>query len=53
VKAGAVFMEDIENTGVRDFGACEQRESPVLQIGNGSGKKNAAGWTKGWALALC
>src|ERR1035437_5547892 len=31
VRAGGVFVEGIEKTGVRDFGFCEQRESPVLQ----------------------
>jgi hypothetical protein len=31
VKAGEVFVKGIEKTGVRDFGFCERRESPVLQ----------------------
>ena len=30
-RAGVVFAEGIEKTGVRGFGFCEQRESPVLQ----------------------
>ena len=31
VRAGVVFVECLEKTGVCDFGFCEQRESPVLQ----------------------
>ena len=31
VEAGDVFVEGIEETGVRGFGFCEQRRSPVLQ----------------------
>jgi hypothetical protein len=31
VEAGDVFVECIEKTGVRGFGFCKQRESPVLQ----------------------
>jgi hypothetical protein len=31
VRAGVAFVESFEKTGVRDFGFCEQRESPVLQ----------------------
>jgi hypothetical protein len=31
VEAGDVFVEGIEETGVRGFGFCEQRGSPVLQ----------------------
>jgi hypothetical protein len=31
VEAGDVFVAGIEKTGVRDFGFCAQRESPVLQ----------------------
>ena len=31
VEAGDVFVEGIEKTGVRGFGFCERRESPVLQ----------------------
>jgi len=30
-RAGGVFVEGSEKTGVRDFGFCEQRGSPVLQ----------------------
>ena len=31
VRAGGVFVEGIEKTGVRDFGFCKQRESSVFQ----------------------
>jgi len=30
-EAGDVFVESSEKTGIRDFGFCEQRGSPVLQ----------------------
>jgi hypothetical protein len=31
VRDGGVFVEDIEKTGVRDFGIDEQRENSVLK----------------------
>jgi hypothetical protein len=31
LRDGGMFVEDIEKTGIRDFGSCEQRESSVLQ----------------------
>ena len=31
VRAESCLWKGIETTGVRDFGFCEQRESPVLQ----------------------
>jgi hypothetical protein len=31
VRAGEVFVEDFERTGVRDFGFCAQRDSPAWQ----------------------
>ena len=46
-----VSVEGIEKTAVRDFGFCAHRESPVSQVGNGSGTKNAARTPKGGALA--
>lgn len=31
VRVGEVFVEDTEKMGVRDFGLCAQRDSPVLE----------------------
>jgi hypothetical protein len=43
VRDGGAFVEDVEKKGVRDFGFCEQRESPVLQ-GRKRLREEECGW---------
>jgi hypothetical protein len=52
VKAGDVFVEGSEKTGVRGFGFCEQRGNPVLQGRKQLRDKECGSGSKGWRFGL-
>lgn len=52
VEAGDVFVESREKTGVRGFGFCEQRGSPVLRGRKRLRDEECRSGSKGWRLGL-